>query len=139
MQDLTISLVQSPLVWENPKQNLSYFKHLIGSYDDPSDVFILPEMFTTGFTMNASVTENFSTESETVAWMKELSREKKAAICGSVIMMDGETRRNRFLWVYEDEVTYYDKRHLWSYGNEHKHFTAGDSRVIINFKGWKTS
>ncbi len=137
MQDLTISLIQSPLIWENPEANRQYFQKLIEAYEDKSDVFVLPEMFTTGFTMKEEVTETYSENSETVDWMKKLAIKKKAAICGSVIMTEDGKRRNRFLWVDADQIVYYDKRHLWSYGDEHKHFKAGLDRVIIEYKGWR--
>ncbi len=137
MSDLTLALVQSDLVWESPAENRNHFQKLILNHSEPADIFILPEMFTTGFSMNAESAELFSDNSPTILWMKDLAAQKNAAICGSVIMSENGERFNRFLWVDTTQVITYDKRHLFSYGNEHKHFSAGKERTIIQYKGWK--
>ncbi len=137
MQNLKVSLVQIPLVWESPAENRNIISELISSSTVKTDVYILPEMFTTGFTMNAEVTEEYSQNSETVLWMKRIAVEKNCAICGSVIMMDSGERANRFLWVDSEQVMFYDKRHLWAYGDEHKFFKKGMEKLIITYKGWK--
>lgn len=137
MQDLAISLVQVSIEWENPEANRTRFEKLIQAHDMRSDVFILPEMFTTGFSMNESVVEKYSESSPTVLWMKKLAKEKKAAICGSIILEENGERKNRFVWVDSEQVVTYDKRHLFGYGSEHKFFQSGKDKVIIDYKGWR--
>jgi len=137
MQDLTISLIQVCIQWENPEANRTRFEKLIQAHDMHSDVFILPEMFTTGFSMNESVVEKYSESSPTVLWMKKLAKEKKAAICGSIILEENGERKNRFVWVDSEQVVTYDKRHLFGYGSEHKFFNSGKDKVIIDYKGWR--
>ena len=137
MQDLTISLIQVSIQWENPEANRTRFEKLIQAHDMHSDVFILPEMFTTGFSMNETVVEKHSESSPTVLWMKKLAKEKKAAICGSIILEENGERKNRFVWVDSEQVVTYDKRHLFGYGSEHKFFNSGKDKVIIDYKGWR--
>ena len=137
MQDLTISLIQVSIQWENPEANRTRFEKLIQAHDMHSDVFILPEMFTTGFSMNESVVEKYIESSPTVLWMKKLAKEKKAAICGSIILEENGERKNRFVWVDSEQVVTYDKRHLFGYGSEHKFFNSGKDKVIIDYKGWR--
>ncbi len=137
MQNIRVSLIQIPLIWESPEENRSVISNMISSSKAETDVYILPEMFTTGFTMNDEITEEFSQSSPTVSWMKSLAEKHNCAICGSVIMTDNGERANRFLWIDPDQVVYYDKRHLWAYGDEHKFFKKGMEKRIIHFKGWK--
>lgn len=137
MQNLKVSLVQIPLIWESPEDNRAQIEELISKHAEKSDVFILPEMFTTGFTMSPEVTEEYSENSETISWMKKLSEQTDAAFCGSIVMSENGERRNRFVWVDAEQVSFYDKRHLFAYGEENEHFKAGAEKVIIEFKGWK--
>lgn len=137
MQNLVISLVQCSLFWEDPEKNLNHIEEAIFSSQELSDVIILPEMFTTGFTMSKEVIEDYSEDSTTIKWMKSIAKRKDSAVCGSVIMNENGNRKNRFIWVDNSQVIFYDKRHLFSYGSEHKHFKAGESRVIVEYKGWR--
>lgn len=137
MDKLIIALIQSDLVWENPVQNQLNFTEKIKSISQPVDVIILPEMFTTGFTMNASaVAENM--EGETVKWMLKTAKNKNAAIVGSVIIEDDGKYYNRLLFVHpEGIVDTYDKRHTFTLAGEDKVYMSGKEKLIVNYKGFR--
>lgn len=138
MQDqLKIALVQADLVWENPKQNCKNFSAKIESISEQVDMVILPEMFSTGFTMNAELVAE-TMQGNTVTWMKEIALKTNAAIVGSLIITEGNKYYNRLLFVEPSGViTTYDKRHAFTLVGEEKTFTSGKKKVIINYKGWK--
>jgi len=133
---MKISLIQTSLAWENPKENRQHFTQLINTIHD-TDLIILPEMFTTGFTMNsAAVAEPM--DGETVMWMKQLSAEKNCAITGSLVIGGGGRYYNRLLFVEpEGKIHTYDKRHLFTLAGENKTYTKGINRTIIEYRGWK--
>lgn len=135
--ELQIALVQSNLVWENPKQNRLNFSKKIASISDSVDLIILPEMFTSGFTMNPNnVAESIT--GETISWMKTLSEEKNAAITGSLVIKENENFYNRLVFVHPNgNIETYDKRHTFTLAGEHKVYKAGENQIIINYKGWK--
>jgi len=132
---MIITTIQSDIIWENISENLKNYESKIENLN--SDVIVLPEMFSTGFTMNPeSLAEEMT--GPTVNWMKENSKKINSAICGSVIIKEDNKYYNRFIWVNPDGTLYhYDKRHLFSYAGEDKNYTAGDSKIIIEYKGWK--
>ncbi|MBR9845076.1 MAG: amidohydrolase [Algicola sp.] len=134
---LKVALIQSDLVWENPEQNRHNFGTKISELSESVDLIILPEMFTTGFTMNASqVAETMA--GETISWMKKLSEENNTAITGSLIIKENNNYFNRLVFVYPNgNLITYDKRHTFTLAGEHKVFTAGQEHVIIEYKGWK--
>jgi predicted amidohydrolase len=133
---LRISLIQATLVWENVEANLQNFTTLLQPLSGQTDLVILPEMFTTGFTMQAE-THAEATESRTLAWMRKQASQVNAAITGSIIVREGASYFNRLLWVYPDgSYVTYDKRHLFSYSGEHEHFSAGAKRTLIEWKGF---
>lgn len=136
MQDLKITIVQADIVWENPKANREkYLQMLLGI--EATDLIILPEMFTTGFSMQPEKLKE-SMDGETVAWMRNLAQEKKAAVVGSLIIEENEDMFNRALWVFPDgAIKIYDKRHLYTMGQEHLHYTPGKTKTIVEYKGWK--
>lgn len=135
--ELKIALIQSNLVWESPEQNRQNFNAKISSISNSVDIFILPEMFTSGFTMNATEVAETMT-GETISWMQKLSKEKNAAITGSLIIKENNTFFNRLVFVHPNgKIDSYDKRHTFTLAGEHKVFTAGQHNIIINFKGWK--
>ena len=135
--ELKVALVQSDLVWESPEQNRHNFGTKITSISQPVDIIILPEMFTTGFTMNANQVAESMT-GETISWMKALSKEKDAAITGSLIIKEDNNYFNRLLFVHPNgDIDCYDKRHTFTLAGEHKVFNSGQHNVMINFKGWK--
>jgi predicted amidohydrolase len=138
MQDtLKVAIIQSSLVWENPIANREMFTKQIDHISKAVDLILLPEMFTTGFTMTP---ENaFETmEGETINWMITIAKTKQTAIGGSLVIKEDETFYNRFVFVSpEGAVTTYDKRHTFTLAGEDKVYTAGVKKVVIDYKGWK--
>jgi len=134
---LTISTVQADLIWENINSNLIRFEALINSIDQPTDIIILPEMFTTGFTMKQQEYAE-STEGKTLEWLKKTAIDRNTAIIGSFICKDKEQFYNRLYFVHPDgQYETYDKRHLFRMGEEHLHYGQGEKRVIVEYKGWR--
>ncbi|NLP57178.1 amidohydrolase [Lutibacter sp. B1] len=137
MENLTIALIQSDLIWHNPEQNRINFTKKIHRINNYVDVIILPEMFTTGFSMNPQhISETM--QGKTLKWMQRTASEKNAAIAGSIIIFENDNYYNRFLFVHPSgEIDYYDKRHLFTLAGEDKIYTAGVEKVINEYKGWK--
>ena len=137
MENLKSALIQSDLVWENPKQNRDNFSDKINAINQVVDLIILPEMFTTGFTMNmSSVAETM--QGDTVKWMLELAAKKQAAIVGSIIISEDDMYYNRLLFVTPNgAIEFYNKRHTFTLAGEDKIYTAGTKKLIIDYKGWK--
>ncbi|NKB60797.1 MAG: amidohydrolase [Gammaproteobacteria bacterium] len=140
MRDLSVSVVQDVLSWQDPAANRRrYDEHFetLGDGNQKPDLVVLPETFSTGFTM--SPWEACETmEGETVNWVTQRARELGAVITGSLIMKLDEQYVNRMIWARPDgEMTYYDKRHLFRFGGEHHHYTSGDKRVIVDVNGWR--
>lgn len=130
---MKITLLQTNIVWNNPEQNCLNATKLIEQNSD-TDIFILPETFSTGFATNPegiAESNNYSLQ-----WMQKMARANNVAICGSVAIKDHDnTFRNRLYFVNPDgEVLFYDKHHLFSLGGEGIHFTNGNERVIVNYK-----
>lgn len=143
MSTLTITLIQSALHWENKKANLEMFEKKIHSINERTEVVILPEMFSTGFSMQAETLAE-TMDGETVQWMKRIAAEKKIILTGSLIIAaaDEQTQQthyyNRLIWMLPNgQFGYYDKRHLFAYAGEHNNFTPGNRRLIASVKGWK--
>jgi len=136
MRDLRVTLVQSMLHWEDAAANRALFAGKLEGLKGNTDLIVLPEMFTTGFTMNTAVAETM--DGETVRWMKDQAARTDAAIYGSVIISDGGKTFNRGLFVTPDgSVTHYDKRHLFRFANETDHFSAGMDRVVVVWRDWR--
>lgn len=135
--NLRITLAQVDLVWENPGQNRRDLELQIRQLAGKSDLVILPETFTTGFSMRAcDLAEPM--DGPTINWMLDLSRTTGLAIGGSLIIKDNGLYYNRFVFITpHGEISFYDKRHLFSIGGESISFTAGDKRLIVNFLGWR--
>ncbi|MFD2822770.1 amidohydrolase [Lacinutrix iliipiscaria] len=135
--ELHIALIQSNLVWENPIQNRLNFSKKIDSISESIDVILLPEMFTTGFTMNASeVAETM--QGETVKWMRAVAEKKDAALVGSIVISEDDKFYNRLLFVRPDgNISTYDKRHTFTLAGEDKVFKAGHKKLIVDYKGWR--
>lgn len=133
VNSLNISVLQYNPVWENAKVNFDAIAKQIEGLSD-TDLLVLPEMFSTGFSMDSlSLADNM--QGETIEWMKSKSKLLNAAVCGSAIIKQNNIIYNRFLFVTEDEVHYYDKRHLFRMGEEHNNFQHGDTRTIVNYRG----
>jgi predicted amidohydrolase len=137
MQDLKITIIQTSLAWEDPEENMRALGKTISGITDNTDLIILPEMFTTGFTVEPS---KFAEENEgrSLEWMKKMASRETCAITGSFIVKDKNDHYNRLYWVNPDgSFQSYDKRHLFRMGNEHLRFSHGAKRLVVNYKGWK--
>lgn len=132
---LNVALLQTTLAWENPKANRTHIEDKVSSIT--ADLIVLPEMFSSGFTMNASeVAETMN--GETITWLKALSKTKNAAIVGSLVIKENENYYNRLVFVEPNgTLTTYDKRHTFTLAGEHKMYTAGTKKIIIDYKGFK--
>lgn len=134
---MKVALIQSPLVWEDPKLNRDYFEQKINSIEERTDLIVLPEMFTTGFTMQPALVAE-TMQGDTVLWMQSLAKAKNAAITGSVVIIEGGNYYNRLLFVFPTgEIQFYNKRHLFTLAGEDKSYIGGAHKVIIEYKGWK--
>lgn len=134
---MKVAIIQSDIVWENPAANRQILQEKINSIREEVDLIVLPEMFSTGFTMNpSSVAEKMT--GTTVNWLVDLAKSKQVAITGSVIIEEANKYYNRMLFVYPTgEIKHYDKRHLFSLAKEEAFFTAGTEKVIVTYKDWK--
>ena len=132
--NLKISGLNFDICWKDKKRN---FHNIEQQFQDISaDLLVLPEMFSTGFYMNAA--EIADRNSETLEWMKKFAMEKDCAVAGSASIMEGENFHNRFYFVEPNGNHHqYDKRHLFSFSGEDKNYTSGKDRVIVNYKGWR--
>ena len=135
--NLKIALIQSDLVWEDPKQNRDNFAIKINAISEHVDLIILPEMYTTGFTMNASKVAEYM-QGETVKWMQHIAAKCNSAITGSVVIEENNKYYNRLLFVSPNgSIEYYNKRHTFTLAGEDKIYSAGTKKLIIDYKGWK--
>jgi omega-amidase len=137
MQDLKVALIQRELHWEDPAANRQQFSQDLAALDPGTDLAILPEMFTTGFSMDAE--KNAEPQaSDTLPWMQEQARQNNVAICGSLAVRDGDGAFNRLLFVTPDgQVQQYDKRHLFSMSGEDQHYLAGTEKLIVQWQSWR--
>ena len=137
MSQLTITTIQTDLVWENKQANLLLLEEKIKGIKERTEIVVLPEMFSTGFSMQPKLFAE-TMEGETVAWMKRIAAEKKIILTGSIIIQEENSFYNRLLWVLPNgQLGYYNKRHLFAFAGEEKHYTAGNTRLIASVKGWK--
>lgn len=137
MKNLRVSLVQGNTRWRDPAGNRAYYADLIEPLHNTTDLVILPETFTSGFS-NDAVAEAETMDGPTVHWMRERADSVDAAVCGSVQIRDAGGIFNRVLFVTPDgEVRTYDKRHLFRYANEHERYAAGRERLSVEWKGWR--
>ncbi len=136
-KNLSISLVQSALVWESPIDNFRNFNKLLSKTGTgETDVVVLPEMFSTGFSMDAKrLAEEM--EGPSMQWMFETAQGLKSAICGSLIIKEDKKYYNRFIWMEPDgHYDHYDKRHLFRMAKEEKTYTPSTEGLVIEYKGW---
>jgi omega-amidase len=137
MSSLTFSLIQTNLHWEDKTANLAMLEEKINSLSEKTEVIILPEMFSTGFSMKPALFAE-TMEGEGVAWMKRISAEKKVILTGSLIIEEKGNYYNRLIWMLPNGTFgFYNKRHLFAFAGEDKHYSAGDKRLIASVKGWK--
>ena len=138
MQDqLNLTIIQSDLIWENPEENRILFSKKIESISKKTNLIILPEMFTTGFTMNASTLAE-EENGATLKWMQTEAKNKNCAMTGSVIISEKGNYYNRLFFVYPSgEYKTYNKRHTFTLAGEDKTFSSGKKHLVIDFLGWK--
>jgi len=134
---MKIALIQAPLVWENREENRNYFEDKINSIPEEIDLVVLPEMFSTGFTMHPdNVAETM--DGETILLLKSLAKAKNTAITGSLIILENGKFYNRLVFIFPSgEIRNYDKRHLFSLAGEEKIYTSGNEKLVVEYKGWK--
>lgn len=138
MTNLQLAVIQADLAWENPEKNRTYFQSLFQDIASQNiDLVILPETFTTGFSMNSkNIAE--SPKGETVQWMQTCAKEYNFLLTGSLAISENNKYFNRQYFAFPDGSTqHYDKRHLFRMGGEDEQYTAGKDRIIINYKGWR--
>jgi predicted amidohydrolase len=135
--ELKIALIQANLVWHNAEQNRIQFTKKIKTIKENIDLIVLPEMFTTGFSMTPfEISE--SMQGKTIGWMQKIASEKNTAIAGSIIIKEEGKYYNRFLFVHPSgNVDTYDKRHLFTLAGEDKIYTSGTKKLIVDYNGWK--
>jgi omega-amidase len=137
MQPLTITLIQTNLHWEDKTANLQMLAEKINSITVPTEIVVLPEMFSTGFSMQPEKLAE-TMDGETITWMKKIASTKNIILTGSVIIKEENKYYNRLIWMLPNgQYGQYDKRHLFAFANEHEHYTAGNKRLIAQVKGWK--
>lgn len=138
MNDLKISIIQDELDWQDAAANRKrYARHIDSFRLEDTDLIVLPEMFSTGFGMQPEGISE-SMDGPTVRWMSEQAKGSGAMVTGSIILDEDGAFKNRMIWVCPDgSMSYYDKRHLFRYGDEHVHYTAGAERVIVDLQGWR--
>lgn len=133
---MKVTIIQSHIYWQDREKNLSHFARIIDSINEKTDLIVLPEMFTTGFTMSPELFAEKS-NGETLRWLKKKSAEKNAIITGSVSVDDNGKYFNRLFWVRPDgKVKTYDKRHLFRMAKEDEHYNAGNKKIIVELEGW---
>lgn len=140
MHELKITLIQTAPVWENREQSCAHIDKHLNAIDTHTDIVVLPEMFTTGFSMKPEkVAEEYDSEKmKTLNWMRSWAQKLDSVIIGSVSVRDNGLYYNRLFWVRPDgSFSKYDKRHTFSFAGEHEHYKNGDSLLIEEWRGWK--
>ena len=135
--ELNIVAIQAKLTWENPAVNLLFFEQKIAQLDSDTDLIVLPEMFSTGFTMQpTSIAQTM--KGSVVLWMIATARVNNVAIIGSIVVQENHQYFNRAIFVHPNGlIDTYDKRHLFSLAGEDILYTPGSTRLIVHFKGWR--
>lgn len=137
MQNIKVTLIQTELIWEDIASNLSMFDALIDDIQGDTQLVVLPEMFTTGFTMN-TVNLSQDMEGSSITWLRNKSRQKNVDIVGSIIANDNGNFFNRLIWVKpEGDMFTYDKRHLFRMAGEDKVYSAGNKNITVELLGWR--
>lgn len=139
MPPLAITLIQPDLRWEDKAANLRHFETLIGEIRENTHLVVLPEMFSTGFSMRPEALAEHM-DGPTVAWMKQIAASKKVILTGSLIIEEKGRYFNRLIWMLPNgRYGIYDKRHRFAYAGEDQHYTAGHKRLIASVNGWRVN
>jgi predicted amidohydrolase len=134
---MKIALIQTSLIWENPTENRSHLAQKITGFMEDVDLIVLPEMFSSGFTMNPKAVAE-TMQGETIAWLQHLAKAKNCAITGSLVVEENGNYYNRLVFVFPTgEIKTYDKRHLFSLVGENECYTAGKEKLVVEYKGYK--
>jgi omega-amidase len=134
---MKIALIQTELSWENPNENKALLQEKINAISQYVDLIVLPEMFTSGFTMNPKNVAQ-TMQGEAISWLKEAAKSKDCAITGSLVIEENDNYYNRLVFVFPSgEIQTYDKRHLFTLAGEDKVYTSGKEKLIIEYKGFK--
>ena len=137
MSTITLTLIQTNLFWEDKKANLQMLQHKIETIKEKTEIVVLPEMFSTGFSMKPELLAE-KMDGETIGWMRKIASSRKIILTGSVIIEEGEKYFNRLIWMLPTgEYGFYDKRHLFAHGDEDSHYAPGHKKLIASVKGWK--
>lgn len=137
MSNLTITTIQTNLHWEDKALNLQMLEQKINSITEKTEIVVLPEMFSTGFSMKPELLAE-TMDGETVQWMKRMAAERKIILTGSVIIKEEGHYFNRLIWMLPNgKYGVYDKRHLFAYAGEDNYYTAGTKKLVASVKGWK--
>jgi len=136
---LKITTIQTDLHWENKEANLRMFENKLIHLVEPTEIVVLPEMFSTGFSMQPEKLAE-EMDGESVNWMKEQSAKHRIILTGSLIIKEDNKFYNRLLWVLPNgQLGYYDKRHLFGFAGEDQFYTPGNKRLIASVKGWRVN
>jgi len=134
---MKVALLQTSLSWENPEENRTYLERIINSMVESVDLIVLPEMFSTGFTMNPKAIAE-SMNGDTVLWLKTIAESRNCAVTGSLVIEENGNFYNRLLFIFPTgEIKTYDKRHLFTLAGEDKIYTSGKSKLIIQYNGFR--
>lgn len=137
MNDLRVTTVQTSLIWEDAEANRNAFTEQLVPLKGKTDLILLPEMFSTGFSMNAEPLAE-TMDGPTVNWLKLMAKATESVVTGSLIIKDDGNYFNRLVWLSPNgELEYYDKRHLFTMAGEHKVYAPGSKLLITEVKGWR--
>lgn len=137
---MKVALIQTDIIWEDAEQNRNNFEAKFNTIASDVDLIVLPEMFTTGFSMHPeAIAETIEAmEGNSVSWLKTIAKSRNTAIAGSLAIRENDNFYNRLVFVFPSgEIQYYDKRHLFTLAGEKEAYTAGSKKLIIEYKGWK--
>jgi len=130
-------LVQARIRWKDPAENRAHLQSLVGQSAEDFDLVVFPETFTTGFLGDSDLPEE-DMDGPTVEWMQGIAADNDTAVAGSIVIVENGQRYNRLVFVTPaGMLEQYDKRHLFAFGGENKRYTAGETRVVIHYRGWR--
>lgn len=137
INDIRVTIIQTSLKWEAPTENYKHLDWHLRQIQEQTNLIVLPEMFTTGFSMNPKMLAE-KMGGTSMKWMKEKAQHFNAVVVGSLIIEENKKFHNRLIWMEPSgEFQFYDKRHLFRMANEHEHYTAGNQKLITYLKGWR--
>lgn len=135
---LNISFIQTELYWEQPDKNLKMLGNKIDAISQETDIIVLPEMFSTGFSMNSEELAEEFQDSKSIKWMKARAKAQTACVMGSLIIRDEGKHYNRMIIAFPDgKILHYDKRHRFTFAGEDQYYSAGKQRLVFTYKGWR--